>query len=93
MMDEDLTPGVPSRPDPGRPETLGGTRDPRQEEVDLEELDAQIAKRFLVIEVPDDGPPTSNAAESFAGYEVAGLSKWLEMLGVAMIEEDEPDEE
>lgn len=46
-----------------------------------EELDSKIGKRFLVLEVDDATGDVECDTTGFAGWELVGLSHWLEVLG------------
>jgi hypothetical protein len=65
---------------------------PRKSEVgSAEDLDAQIGKRFLIIEILDDGSLACDT-DDVAPYELPGIGLWLECLGQQLLEADDDEE-
>jgi hypothetical protein len=55
---------------------------------ELDELDKQIGKRFLLVEIHPDGTLQCDP-EGISGWELIGIGCWVESLGHAEIEEEE----
>ena len=58
-----------------------------------EELDQQVGKRFLVIEVNDESAVVTCDPEGFSSHEVLGLGVWLETFGRSLMEDEFEEDE